>query len=109
MTATLDTTLMEELTTSIGGCLGTLEMALAVTKDVNAQRALTACLSVLATSYEHLCRVEAMVFSHERPEPAGPLTMGQEEEGECQHLDLLGPLPGGSLVCRDCAEEVAGE
>jgi len=108
MTTKLDTTLMEELTTSLGGCIGTLEMALAVTEDTNAQRALIACLSVLSTSHEHLCRVDAMVFAPAgEDKPAGPLTMGQPEDGEeCLHLDLLGPVSGGAMVCRDCAETI---
>jgi hypothetical protein len=103
----LDGTLMEELTGSLAGCLGTIELALAVTTDPGARRALEAVGNVIATSHEHLSRVDAMVFASTAvPEPAGPLTMGQPDEEECLHLDLLGPLPGGGLVCRDCAESL---
>lgn len=112
----LDTNLLEELTTSLGGCLGTLEMALAVTEDEPAQRALEACLSVIATSYEHLCRVDAMVFAGPPEDaPKGPLVMGQPVDGEeCQHLDLTPITTMSSTpqwLCDDCSAivEVPGE
>lgn len=114
MTTPLNTTLMEELTTSLGGCIGTLEMALAVVEDGHAQRALIACLSVISTSYEHLCRVDAMAFSEPAPTaPGEPLTMGQPEGGECLHLDLT-PLPvmgAVQFMCSECGAtvEVPGE
>lgn len=108
MSTKLDTNLLEELTTSLGGCIGTLELARAVTVDESAARAIDACLSVIATSYEHLCRVDAMVFgTGEEEKPAGPLVMGQPVDDEdCLHLDLLGPFAGGAMVCRDCAETI---
>lgn len=112
MTA-LDGDLLDEVTGSLAGCLATLELAAAVTTDEAARRALEAVGLVIATSHEHLSRVNAMVFAREgEPVDKGPQVMGQPEEGEeCQHLDLLGPFAGGALVCRDCAEtiEVPGE
>lgn len=110
-TTPLDTTLMEELTVSLSGCLGTIEMALAVTTDPAAISALETVAMVIHTSHEHLCRVDAMVFPEdETAGPAEPQVMGQPEDGEeCQHLDLLGPFAGGALVCRDCAETITAE
>jgi hypothetical protein len=106
---TLDSTLLEEVTGSLAGCLATLDLALAVTVDESARAALEAVGQVIATSHEHLRRVDAMVFAGPaEPVDKGPLVMGQEED-DCLHLDLLGPLPGGGLVCRDCAETVTVE
>lgn len=107
MTTPLDTTLMEELTTSIGGCIGTVELALAAVTDPIAERALLAVASVLSTSYEHLCRVDAMVFPEEAAAgPAGPQVMGQPEggDGECIHLDLTPVRTMGAVewMCADC-------
>lgn len=114
MTTKLDTNLLEELTTSLGGCIGTLELAHAVTVDESAKRALEACLSVIATSYEHLCRVDAMVFASPEPEkPAGPLVMGQPADPDpaCLHLDMT-PITtmGGppQYLCPDCNDVIEG-
>jgi hypothetical protein len=104
MTTPLDTNLLEELTTSLGGCLATIDLALAVTVDESARHALEAVAMVIATSHEHLCRVDAMVFDKPADEATGPLVMGQPEDPECQHLDLT-PV-GAGLICKDCAETV---
>lgn len=110
MTA-LDRDLMAEITGSLAGALGTIELALAVTEDEAARRALEAAGNVIATSHEHLSRVTAMVFTgrgEEKPVDPTTLVMGQPAD-DCQHLDLLGPFAGGALVCRDCAETIAPE
>ncbi len=109
-TTVLDTNLLEELTVSLGGCLATLELALAVTVDEDARRALEACAMVIATSHEHLCRVDAMVFDKPAEEgPKEPQTMGQDEpDPACLHLDLT-PLPvmgAVQFMCADCGASV---
>ncbi len=110
VTTPLDTNLLEELTVSLGGCIATLELALAVTVDEDARRALEACAMVISTSHEHLCRVDAMVFApgEAAPGEAGPLVMGQEEDAECMHLDLCAlPVPGPpQYMCADCGAMV---
>lgn len=102
---TLDHPLLEEITGSLAGCLGTLELAMAVTVDESALRALEASAQVIATSHEHLSRVTAMVFSEPAPaDPGEPLTMGQDEDPECLHLDLtpVRTMGGVEWLCTDC-------
>lgn len=108
MTA-LDSTLLQEVTGSLAGCLATLELAMAVTTDEAAGRALEAAATVIATSHEHLCRVDAMVFATPaEPEDKGPQVMGQAPEGGCIHLDLspVTTMGGTEWLCSDCSELV---
>lgn len=109
---TLDTTLLEEITGALSGCLATIELALAVTDDAAAKGALEAVGLVIASSHEHLSRVDAMVFAQPgEAEDTGPVVMGQPAE-DCQHLD---PVPWrDDLLCPDCGDvinvaEVTGE
>lgn len=110
---TLDSTLLEEVTGSLAGCLATLDLALAVTVDESARAALEAVGQVIATSHEHLRRVDAMVFAGPaEPVDKGPQVMGQEEgPGECLHLDLT-PIPvmgdTPAFACDDCPEIIMG-
>lgn len=112
----LDSTLLEEVTGSLAGCLATLDLALAVTTDEAARAALEAVGQVIATSHEHLSRVDAMVFAGPPEDaPKGPLVMGQPVDGEeCQHLDLTPITTMSSTpqwLCDDCSAivEVPGE
>lgn len=110
MTA-LDSTLLEEVTGSLAGCLATLDLALAVTTDEAARRALEAVGLVIATSHEHLSRVDAMVFAAPaEPVDKGPQVMGQPEGGECLHLDLTPLITMGppQYLCDDCHDLVEG-
>lgn len=109
MTA-LDGELLEEITGALAGCLGTIDLALAVCTDEGAARALQAVALVIASSHEHLSRVDAMVFHEPAPaEPLGPVVMGQEE-GPCEHLDYFPMQVMGAVqyMCAGCGATVTG-
>lgn len=103
---TLNSELLDEIRGSVDGCLGTLELALAAVEDEPARRALQAVAAVLLTSAEHLSRVDAMVFHEPAADaPAGPVTMGQDVDPDCQHLDLapITTMAGPAMyACADC-------